>query len=48
MKPVNLAAKLAQFNTRWDPHVVADFNDNEPKGVPNTGDPATATAKPRI
>jgi len=116
MKPVNLAAKLAQFNTHWDPHVVADYNGNdvmvvkflgefpfhiheetddfffvlegemvmdiedrscavnegelfvvpkgathrpradaeckvlliEPKGVPNTGDPATATSKPRI
>ncbi|MEL6808728.1 MAG: cupin domain-containing protein [Pseudomonadota bacterium] len=116
MKPVNLAAKLAQFDAHWDPHVVADYNDNdvmvvkfqgefpfhlheqtddfflvlegemvmdiedashavksgeliivpkgmthrpraefeckvlliEPKGVPNTGDPATATSKPRI
>ncbi len=116
MKPINLAAKLAQFNTHWDPHVVADYNGNdvmvvkfqgefpfhlhedtddfflvlegemvmdledaqhpvgagelfivprgvthrpraaaeckvlliEPKGVPNTGDPATAAPKPRI
>ena len=116
MTPVNLAKKLAQFNTHWDPHVVADYNDNdvmvvkfqgefpfhlhedtddfflvlkgqmvldlegeshvvkageifivpkgvlhrpradeecevlliEPKGVPNTGDPATAAPKPRI
>ncbi|WP_299733714.1 cupin domain-containing protein [uncultured Tateyamaria sp.] len=116
MQPVNLAAKLAQFTTHWDPHVIADYNDNEvmvvkfqgefpfhlhedtddfffvlegemvmdledqshevkqgelfivpkgvthrpraadeckvlliePKGVPNTGDPATAAAKPRI
>ncbi|WP_028955615.1 cupin domain-containing protein [Sulfitobacter sp. 20_GPM-1509m] len=116
MKTVNLAAKLAQFSTHWDPHVVADYNDNdvmvvkfqgefpfhlhedtddfflvlegemvmdledaqhhvsagelfivprgvthrpraaaeckvlliEPKGVPNTGDPATAAPKPRI
>ncbi|MDF1728227.1 MAG: cupin domain-containing protein [Sulfitobacter sp.] len=116
MKPVNLADKLAQISTHWDPHVVADYNDNdvmvvkfqgefpfhlhedtddfflvlrgemvmdlegashpvsageifvvprgvthrpraeaecevlliEPKGVPNTGDPATAAAKPRL
>jgi len=29
MKPVNLAAKLAQFDTHWDPHVVADYNGND-------------------
>ncbi|MFT5787884.1 MAG: mannose-6-phosphate isomerase-like protein (cupin superfamily) [Ascidiaceihabitans sp.] len=116
MKTVNLAEKLAQFSSHWDPHVVADYNGNdvmvvkfigefpfhshpdtddfflvlegemvmdlegethtvkagelfvvptgvthrpraeheckvlliEPKGVPNTGDPATAAPKPRI
>ena len=116
MKPVNLADKLAQINTHWDPHVVAHYNNNdvmvvkfqgafpfhlhedtddfflvlegemvmdindqshtvktgelfvvpkgvthrpraeheckvlliEPKGEPNTGDPATAAPKPRI
>ena len=116
MKTINLAEKLAQFTTHWDPHVIADYNDNdimvvkfqgqfpyhlhedtddfflviegemlmdlegeshpvrtgeifvvprgvthrpreeeeckvlliEPKGVPNTGDPATAAPKPRI
>lgn len=116
MKPINLAEKLAQFSSHWDPHVISDYNDNdimvvkfqgefpfhdhpdtddfflvldgemtmdldgeshivkagelfvvpakvrhrpradkeckvlliEPKGVPNTGDPETATAKPRI
>lgn len=117
MKTINLAEKLGQFTSHWDPHVVADFNDNdvmvvkfqgefpfhlhedtddfflvldgemvmdlegqpsqavkagelfivpkgvvhrpraeteckvlliEPKGVPNTGDPATAAPKPRI
>ncbi len=117
MTPINLATKLAQFTSHWDPHVVADYNDNdvmvvrfqgefpfhmhpdtddfflvldgemtmdleggtshvvregelfivpkgvthrpradaeckvlliEPKGVPNTGDPQTAAAKPRI
>ncbi len=29
MKPVNLAEKLAQFSTHWDPHVVADYNGND-------------------
>ncbi|WP_187429537.1 hypothetical protein ROLI_040800 [Roseobacter fucihabitans] len=29
MKPVNLAQKLDQFTTHWDPHVVADYNDND-------------------
>lgn len=29
MTPVNLAGKLAQFSSHWDPHVVADFNDND-------------------
>ncbi len=116
MTPLNLASKLAQITTHWDPHVIADYNDNdvmvvkfqgsfpyhlhedtddfflvlkgemvmdldgashlvkageifivprgvthrpradaecevlliEPKGVPNTGDPATASAKPRL
>ena len=117
LKKVNLAEKLAQFDSHWDPHVVADYNSNdimvvkfagefpfhshpdtddfflvlegqvtingengdlvtlgagelcvvptgmthrpralteakvlliEPKGTPNTGDIATATAKPRI
>lgn len=116
MKPVNLAEKLAMFDSHWDPQVVADYNDNEvmvvkfagefpfhlheetddfflvlegemvmdlegashdvkagelfivpkgvthrpraeaeckvlliePKGEPNTGDPATAAPKPRI
>lgn len=116
MKPVNLSQKLALFQTHWDPHVVADYNNNdvmvvkfqgefpfhdhpdtddfflvlggevlldvendthvlhpgdlfvvpkgvrhrpraveeamvlliEPKGTPNTGDPATAAKKPRL
>ncbi|KIN62922.1 Cupin domain protein [Sulfitobacter noctilucicola] len=115
-KPVNIAAKLSQINTHWDPHIIANYNDNdimvvkfqgefpfhlhedtddfflvlrgemvmdieetshpvkageifvvpkgvthrprsvaecevlliEPKGVPNTGDPATASAKSRL
>jgi mannose-6-phosphate isomerase-like protein (cupin superfamily) len=29
MKSVNLADKLALFNSHWDPKVVADYNDNE-------------------
>jgi mannose-6-phosphate isomerase-like protein (cupin superfamily) len=29
MKPINLARKLEQFSTHWDPHVVAEYNDNE-------------------
>lgn len=117
MSRVNLAEKLALFDSHWDPHVVADYNGNdvmvvkfqgafpfhlheetddfflvldgemvmdiegaapepvragelyvvprgvvhrpraeaeckvlliEPKGEPNTGDPATAAPKPRI
>lgn len=116
MDKINLAHKLALFDSHWDPHVVADYNGNdvmvvkfvgefpfhnhpdtddfflvlegkmtmdiddrsitvgagelivvpkgiehrpraeseckvlviEPKGEPNTGDPATASAKPRI
>ncbi|MEP2717778.1 cupin domain-containing protein [Pseudophaeobacter sp.] len=117
MKVINLAEKLALFDSHWDPKVVADYNDNEimvvkfqgefpfhlhedtddfflvlegemvmdiegaashpvlagelfvvpkgvthrpraaaeckvlliePKGVPNSGDPATAAAKNRI
>ncbi len=116
MTPINLAEKLSKISTHWDPHVVANYNDNdimvvkfqgefpfhlhedtddfflviegemvmdlestshpvkagelfvvpkgvthrpradqecqvlliEPKGTPNTGDPATASAKPRL
>ena len=29
MKPINLDEKLARFTTHWDPHVVADYNDND-------------------
>lgn len=29
MKPVNLAEKLALFDTHWDPKVVANYNDND-------------------
>lgn len=26
---VNLADKLSQISTHWDPHVIADYNDND-------------------
>mgnify|MGYP000070691825 CR=1 FL=1 len=29
MGTINLAEKLARFTTHWDPHVVADYNDND-------------------
>ncbi|MEL7416107.1 MAG: cupin domain-containing protein [Pseudomonadota bacterium] len=29
MHPVNLPEKLARFSTHWDPHVVADYNEND-------------------
>ncbi|MEP2947444.1 MAG: cupin domain-containing protein [Lentilitoribacter sp.] len=29
MKSVNLGEKLAKFSSHWDPHVIADYNDNE-------------------
>lgn len=29
MKPINLAEKLATFDTHWDPKVVATYNDND-------------------
>ncbi|MBO9464121.1 cupin domain-containing protein [Tropicibacter sp. R15_0] len=29
MNKVNLAEKLAMFDTHWDPHVVASYNDND-------------------
>ena len=29
MIPVNLSDKLGQFSSHWDPHVVADYNDND-------------------
>lgn len=116
MKTINLADKISKISTHWDPHVVADYNDNdvmvvkfvgefpfhlhedtddfflvlkgemtmdvedtshivkegelfivprgvthrpraseechvlliEPKGTPNSGDPATASSKPRL
>lgn len=29
MKNINLLDKLNQFSSYWDPHVIADYNDNE-------------------
>lgn len=29
MKKINLAEKLAQFDSHWDPHVVAQYNGND-------------------
>ena len=29
MKAVNLSEKLDQFSSHWDPHVIADYNDND-------------------
>ena len=29
MKTISLAEKLSRFSSHWDPHVVADYNDNE-------------------
>lgn len=29
MKSVNLTKKLGQFSSHWDPHVVADYNEND-------------------
>lgn len=29
MKTINLESKLSQFSSHWDPHVIADYNENE-------------------
>ena len=29
MKPVSLSEKLSHVTSHWDPHVVADYNDND-------------------
>ena len=29
MTPINLTEKLALFDTNWDPHVVASYNEND-------------------
>lgn len=29
MKSISLAEKLGHITTHWDPHVIADYNDND-------------------
>lgn len=29
MESINLTEKLAQFSSHWDPHVIANYNDDE-------------------
>ena len=29
MQTINLSEKLQRFSSHWDPHVVADYNDND-------------------
>ena len=29
MQTINLPEKLSRFSSHWDPHVVADYNDND-------------------
>jgi len=29
MKTINLSEKLTQFNSHWDPHIIANYNDND-------------------
>ena len=29
MIPIDLAQKLTHISTHWDPHVIADYNDND-------------------
>jgi mannose-6-phosphate isomerase-like protein (cupin superfamily) len=38
MKPVNLLDKLNKFSSHWDPHVVADYNDNDVMVVKFSGE----------
>jgi len=38
LQKVNLAEKLARITTHWDPHVVADYNDNDVMVVKFTGE----------
>ena len=38
MKPLNLSDKLSQFSSHWDPHVIANYNDNDVMVVKFSGD----------
>ncbi len=29
MKTINIADKLSKVSTHWDPHVIADYNEND-------------------
>ena len=29
MKTINLGEKLTRFDTHWDPHIIADYNNND-------------------
>ncbi len=38
MKAINLAEKLSHITTHWDPHIVADYNNNDVMVVKFTGE----------
>lgn len=38
MNPVNLTQKLSKITTHWDPHVIADYNDNDVMVVKFSGE----------
>jgi mannose-6-phosphate isomerase-like protein (cupin superfamily) len=38
MSTINLTDKLSKFSSHWDPHVVADYNDNEVMVVKFSGE----------
>lgn len=38
MKPISLLEKLNQFSDHWEPHVVADYNDNDVMVVKFSGE----------
>lgn len=38
LKKINLAKKLAMFDSHWDPHVVANYNGNDVMVVKFTGE----------
>ncbi len=38
MKPINIADKMAAFDTHWDPHVIASYNQNDVMAVKIKGE----------
>ncbi|KZL18238.1 3-hydroxyanthranilate 3,4-dioxygenase [Pseudovibrio axinellae] len=38
MKTVNVNEKLTQFSSHWDPHVIADYNENDVMVVKFSGE----------